>query len=238
MSTQIAQLIDRTMAWIEYDMCPKKKKNSFQDAVVIKQEQRQPLQTLLQHHASEQQQQQLNQIAPYPQHSSVAPSGSSHRNDASKAYYQTDAPVSSHAAYTALPYADQQALPDAPRTMPYHHDQTGLYYPTTTAAEDPGGHNQPESLINYGHHLGQQSPDAMWRTPWQNWTAAIADSQAQYSANALLTLGGGGAGRNTVVTPILADNGMSQMLHSRGELPMVPQPAQWPLIMFDQPAQE
>ncbi|KMQ81394.1 hypothetical protein RF55_26467 [Lasius niger] len=64
---------------------------------------------------------------------------------------------------------------------------------------------------------------------WHDWTAAIADCQERYSANALLALGN--TGRGSMTSSVLADGAVAQ---TAGEMGMVPPGNQWPLIMFDQ----
>lgn len=168
-------------------------------------------------------------------------------NDASKAYYEAHDSSSSQSTYPSLAYVDTRA-PQSTHHQPvtYQPDQAPLFYTAANAStDDPTGvASQSDPLVSYGQPLEHQTPDLMWRTSWQNWTAAIADSQARYSANALLTLGGGGgnagggAGRSSVVAPIMSDNSLTAMSHTGEELPMMPQPAQWPLIMFDPTPQQ
>lgn len=72
--------------------------------------------------------------------------------------------------------------------------------------------------------------------PWHDWTAAIADSQERYSANALLTLGGGsGAGRpgdhvegvgpSDALSAAAASLGIGLGVNSTHT-------GQWPLLLF------
>ncbi|GAB0145199.1 hypothetical protein EsHS_00005640 [Epichloe bromicola] len=261
MSTQLAELIDRTMAWIHHDMGQTRILDSSQGGLRIKQEQeseqeqeqeqeqrqrqqqQQHLQQPLPHPASEHGH--VNQAPAYSQHPNVPLVDTSHMNDASKAYYEAHNSSSSQPTYPSLAYVDTRA-PQSTHHQPvtYQPDQAQLFYTANASTDDPtvvGSQSDP--LVSYGQPLEHQTPDLMWRTSWQNWTAAIADSQARYSANALLTLGGGGggggdAGRSSVVAPVMSDNSLSAMSQTGGELPMMPQPAQWPLIMFDQTPQQ
>jgi hypothetical protein len=246
MSTQIAQLINRTMAWIEHDMPQKDMAASIHGHANIKQEhqqQQQPLQgtmSLAAHNGQQQHKHTDPFGGPSAQHPSLSSASASGEGQLAKDFYQSNSTVPT---YPPLAYIDQrgQAVPQL--TASYQHDQAGLFYPTTTqataSAQHAAGAAQADSLVGYapeaGQHLNHQSSDMMWRSSWQNWSAAIADSQERYSANALLNLGNADSSRSSDMTPMMAGNGMPQ---TGGELPMVPQPASWPLIMFDQTPQE
>ncbi|GAO13638.1 hypothetical protein UVI_02017460 [Ustilaginoidea virens] len=238
---QISQLIDRTMAWIEYDMKNKNMKHSSQGPADFKQEQSQLLQSALPQPGPGRQA--LNQSSSYPtapgQHAPISSAGSSHRDGQAEAFYQTGASNnSSQAAFTSVAYVNQQTPATAHAAVPYQHEQPGLFYPPTATTVAPAQSPLPaqhDAVVHYGQPLGQQAPDEVWRSSWQDWSAAIAESQARLSANALLTLGGGNAGRNPVIAPVMTD---SSMPHNGNQVAMVLQPAQWPLVMFEQPPQE
>ncbi|KAG5913744.1 hypothetical protein E4U42_000896 [Claviceps africana] len=241
MSTQIAELIDRTMTWIQHDMGRANHpphQPQPQGAVAIKQERTQHSQPALPHTLKNQAH--LNQATSYPQHPNMSSLNSSHVNDPSKAYCEAQTSSSSQPAYQTLAYVDTRPPQNTHhQTVAYPSGQQPVFYTTTASADHAAaGASQPNPMVSYGQPLTHEASDLIWRTSWQNWTAAIADSQTRYSADALMTLGGGGSSRGDVVAPLITDNGLSQISHGGGELPMMPQPAQWPLIMFDQTSQE
>ncbi|EFY87359.1 putative transcription factor [Metarhizium acridum CQMa 102] len=238
MSTQIAQLINRTMSWIEHDMPQKDAKNPILTHASVKQEQKLPLQGTVPLAPQEQQQNthavQFGTVA--NQNQSFPSADTSRAEELTKNFYHANITAPAHATYPSLAYMDQQTQPNPQATTSYQHNQTELYYPNTSAAAGhPGGPAQTDTLAGYsseaGQHLCHQNADIMWRSSWQNWSAAIAESQQRYGADSLMTLGDAETVRNSVITPIMTGNGMP---HTGSELPMVPQPASWPLIMFDQ----
>ncbi|KAG6038074.1 hypothetical protein E4U41_004608 [Claviceps citrina] len=236
MSTQIAELINRTMTWIQHDMGRPSHHRQPQGGVAPKPERRQDSQAALSLPIPDQGH--LNHASPYSQHhpnmSSVNPP---HVDDAPKAYYDLHGSSSSQPPYQSLAYVDTRPPQGTHhQTVAYHPSgQQPVFYTATTSADHAAaGRSSPNPMVSYGQPLAHDASDLMWRTSWQNWTAAIADSQTRYSADALLTLGGSSSGRSEGVAPLIADNNsLSQISHSGGELPMMPQPAQWPLIMFD-----
>ncbi|KFG83201.1 putative transcription factor [Metarhizium anisopliae] len=240
MSTQIAQLINRTMSWIEHDMPQKDGKNPILTHVNVKQEHTLPSQGTVP--LAPQEQQQHGHAVPFgavaPQNQSFPSADTSQAEELTKNFYHANITAPAHATYPSptLAYMDQQTQPNPQATASYQHDQTDLYYPSSNAAAGhPGDPAQTATLAGYGSEAGQhichQNSDMMWRSSWQNWSAAIAESQQRYGADSLMTLGDAETGRNSAITPIMAGNGMP---HTGGELPMVPQPTSWPLIMFDQ----
>ncbi|KAG6022983.1 hypothetical protein E4U19_002450 [Claviceps sp. Clav32 group G5] len=242
MHTQIAELIDRTMSWIQHDMGQSTNGNAHRSSrgLDVKQERpQQHSQPTMSHPMPDQGH--LNQAPSYPQHPSMSSVNSSLVNDPSKAYYETHGSSSSQPTYQSLAYVDTRPPQNTHhQTLAYQSSQQPVFYTTNTPTDHPAaGPSQSNPMVSYGQPLAHEATDLMWRTSWQNWTAAIADSQARYSADALLTLGGGGGGsRSEVVAPLIPDGGLPPIPHSGGELPMVPQPAQWPLIMFDQTPQQ
>ncbi|KAK8912435.1 Positive regulator of purine utilization [Metarhizium anisopliae] len=238
MSTQIAQLINRTMSWIEHDMPQKDGKNPILTHVNVKQEHALPSQGTVP--LAPQEQQQHGHAVPFgavaPQNQSFPSADTSQAEELTKNFYHANITAPAHATYPSLAYMDQQTQPNPQATASYQHDQTDLYYPgSNAAAGHPGDPAQTATLAGYGSEAGQhichQNSDMMWRSSWQNWSAAIAESQQRYGADSLMTLGDAETGRNSAITPIMAGSGMP---HTGGELPMVPQPTSWPLIMFDQ----
>jgi hypothetical protein len=86
-----------------------------------------------------------------------------------------------------------------------------------------GQDNWPSQPHLMGHNPGSANP-------WHDWTAAIADSQDRYSANALLTLGSGrpgDVGAGGVVDHI--GQGESMGVGNVGNS----HSGQWPLLLFD-----
>ncbi|KAG5982555.1 hypothetical protein E4U55_001742 [Claviceps digitariae] len=251
MSTQISELIDRTMSWIQHDMGQasnhhhlhhhhhhhqqqqQQQQQQPQGGLAIKQERTQHSQPILQRTLPDQGH--LNQAPSYSQHPNMSSVNSSHVNHPSKAYCEAHTSSSSQPTYQSLAYVDTRPPQNTHhQTVAYQSGQQPVFYTTSTSTDHPSaGASQPNPMDGYGQPLTHEASDLMWRTSWQNWTAAIADSQARYSADALLTLGGSGSSRGEVVAPLITDNSLSQISHSGGELPMMPQPAQWPLVMFD-----
>lgn len=151
------------------------------------------------------------QMAAYPEQSAVNPADSGHIG------YDPD--DTSHYLFTAT----------AAATMA---QQGGVAHQQSTTAQNP--------LVAFASQATQHvSSDDGWRTqqvmasggnPWNVWTAAIADSQDRYSANALLTLGGTphrglgpGGHPDTSATDLNAGVSLGQ-----GD----PHPSQWPLLVF------
>lgn len=200
------------------------------------------------------QQQPAGQAQGYSTAQHVPPAVASQEQEPTKSYYQQDnnnnnnnnTASSAHASYPSLAYIDHARHSNAapPQPTAYHQEQSAMFYPASSAAAGVQ-HHAPASAeamavfaSQAGQHLATQAPaDMMWaRNPWHSWTAAIADTQDRYSANALLTLGAGGgggagAGRGQVITPIMTDEGIP--LQPGPDMTMVTHASQWPLTMFD-----
>lgn len=216
----------------------------IQASVSIKQEQQQPMQSMQAAIPPAPQEQPLNQTTAHlrnatNQHPSLPAASTSQAEELTKPFYQANDTPAAHATYPSLAYVDQS---NPQSNASYQHNQAGLFYPTTTTAATtghPAGPVQADPLISYapgaGQHLHHQTPGMVWGSPWQNWSAAIADSQERYSATALMALGTSDGSRNSVITPIMTGDGMPP---TGGELSMVPGPSSWPLTMFDQTPQE
>lgn len=74
--------------------------------------------------------------------------------------------------------------------------------------------------------------DYMWQgrgTTWQDWAAAVQDSEERYSANTLLTLGAGPQRSHTMDSSLMMD---ASLQNHNGEVPNE-QGSQWPMVMFD-----
>ena len=93
-------------------------------------------------------------------------------------------------------------------------------------------------------------------TTWQDWTAAVVDSQARYSANALMSVGGSGSQRaahsesmgesmpaGDLGIPVnVGVNGVSSVNNVNGvngaagsSVPTTSANMQWPLLLFSDP---
>jgi hypothetical protein len=171
---------------------------------------------------------------PEPQgHSPAQAMPQQHQHDGT---YYGGHDLNGHESYTTLPYNGHHQNNGGP---PTYGSETGIYYASqgqepTTPLPGPGHDVQPNPLMSFASHATHQVDPAeqlMWQrsgvNAWQEWTAAIADSQDRYGAGALLTLGSAAAAGAPPVprTPIgVMENGQSTS-HDMT--------TQWPLIMFD-----
>lgn len=222
-SSQIGEIVDRTIGWIEHDMRRMEAKNSpAPPTTAIKQEDQLSTAT----------------VAYQPGHGGEGvPNGASagRREAPPKGYYQEPG-LNGQAQCSPMAYEDQ---PQGSAVAPAYQSEQGMFYNAAPApAVVPSSSAQPSPMATFvsqpPQHVATQAPtDMMWQAgsgnTWHDWTAAIADCQERYSANALLALGG--TGRGSLTTPsVLSDGAVGQ---TGGDMGMVPPGAQWPLIMFD-----
>ncbi|KAL2022114.1 hypothetical protein VTK56DRAFT_6158 [Thermocarpiscus australiensis] len=113
--------------------------------------------------------------------------------------------------------------------------------PNATGEQDASAQNPLIAFASQAtQHVAGQSADS-WSSPtqlmshntsptntWHDWTAAIADIQDRYSANALLTLGAARPG--DVVAGAVVDHHVNQ---SHGDAVGTSHAGQWPLLLFN-----
>lgn len=151
--------------------------------------------------------------------------------------YYNNHGLNGHETYPPLAYNDQHQSNNA-GAQAYGTD-SGLYYTSqnqhaATAVPGSGHDVQANPLIAFAsqatHQVDPAAEQLMWQrsgaNAWQEWTAAIADSQDRYGAGALLTLGGA-----TTAAPV-SRNSMPSM-ENGGQSATHDLTAQWPLVMFD-----
>jgi hypothetical protein len=183
--------------------------------------------------------------APHEPRSDAGPNGGT--------YYDATTGTSSSSYPPAIGYTDQPG-PAAPQTngsgvgAPYESADSSQYLyaqaPAVSSASVPSVSPvdqptpSPNPLIAFASHATQHvagQTGEEWRphtqllphnagNTWQEWTAAIADRQDRYSANALLTLGSsrpGDLGANT-----------DHVNQGDGLATANPHAGQWPLLLF------
>ncbi|KAJ3493430.1 hypothetical protein NLG97_g4733 [Lecanicillium saksenae] len=171
----------------------------------------------------------------------VSEAMSATNNDASNKGYYTEQPVAAQQNYQPMAYgaAQQQTLSHAG----YHPDPSMMYNNTATNVAPIADTSVAENpLIAFASQATQHMPphteaDYLWsgRNTWQDWTAAIADTNDRYSANALLTLGSGAMQHQTdpqMDSSFIINHGNS--MSQQGGMHPSAQPGQtWPIMMFD-----
>lgn len=221
-SNEISVIIERTISWIEHDQ---KQKDSSSLPPAIKTEpstaEASPF-----------------QLTSQPQ--AVQALAASADEAATKAFYSDAENQNGTTPYPSLAYTEQP--PSANTMASTSNFEVNNGYSYTPAATQPtnGDDNTAETnpLIAFASQATQHVADPagsaaaaelLWRqsasqgNTWHDWTAAMADSQDRYSANALLTLGG--ASRDpTAVTEAATAADMASVTAPVG---------QWPLIIFD-----
>ena len=143
--------------------------------------------------------------------------------------------------YSHLAYADQSSVPTTNGTSNLQaydaNDSTQYLYAATAAAAAAasvaGGAHQAatnplvafasQASQHVSNHTGDDWARAMTgQNTWHDWTAAMADSQDRYSANALLTLGSGQRSDGTTDLGVGADGTVTATNHA----------GQWPMLIF------
>ncbi|UQC87578.1 uncharacterized protein CLUP02_13095 [Colletotrichum lupini] len=221
-SDEISVIIERTISWIEHDQ---KQKDSSSLAPAIKTEpstaEASPFQLTSQPQAAQ----------------ALAASAD---EAATKAFYADAENQNGTTPYPSLAYTEQPPSTNTMASTSNFEVNNGYAY--TPAATQPtnGEDNTAETnpLIAFASQATQHVADPagsaaaaelLWRqsasqgNTWHDWTAAMADSQDRYSANALLTLGGGSRDPTSVTEAATAAD-MASVTAPVG---------QWPLIIFD-----
>ncbi|KAF6843707.1 transcription factor [Colletotrichum musicola] len=218
-SNEIHLIMERTISWIEHDS---KQKDSTALTQTIKPD---PADSS------------PFQLAAQPQAPQNMTGNSA--DTAAKSFYSDSANQNDSTPYPSLAYAEQPSSNSLATTAAFEANNSYSYTPGVQA---PGGtdENSAETnpLIAFASQATQHVADPsgtaaaaelLWRqsashgNTWHDWTAAMADSQDRYSANALLTLGGG-----------TRDPGAVTEAATVAEMAAVTAPVgQWPLLLFD-----
>lgn len=170
----------------------------------------------------------------------VGDAGAANTNVSNKGYYP-EQPIAAQHNYQPMAYsaAHQQNMNPAG----YQADPSMLYNNPATNVAPLADASVPESpLVAFASQATQHMPphteaDYLWpnRNPWQDWTAAIADTNDRYSANALLTVGGGAMQHQNnqhMDSSFIVSH--SNSMGQQGGIHPSAQPAQtWPVMMFD-----
>lgn len=163
--------------------------------------------------------------------------------DAPNKGYYPEQPIAAQQNYQAMAYTAAQ--PQSMSSAGYSAGASMLYNnPAANVApmaESPVSENP---LVAFASQATQHMPpnnEAMyiWNgrgNTWQDWTAAIADTNDRYSADALLTLGGGAMhhqGDQPMDSSFIIGQGNS-LGQQGGGMHQAAQPGQtWPIMMFD-----
>ncbi|KAH7156760.1 hypothetical protein EDB81DRAFT_685443 [Dactylonectria macrodidyma] len=247
-STEIGQIIDRTIEWIEHDMMNKGRKPSLPtpaSSTEVKQEQAQ-LSTYQVPEAppSSTTPTNINNTAPAPAPAPEASNGTSQSDVPSKGFYQEPS-MNGQTSYPPIAY-DEQAQASIPSTT-YEGETTMYFNPTPQVAAGAAAVSsvrdvsatQSNPLIAFApqatqHVAAQPQADMLWQgsgNTWHDWASALADSQERYSATALLNLGGG-VPRDSAVSGVPETAGLVT-----NNMNGVQPGASWPLMFFDNVAQ-
>ncbi|TDZ39948.1 Transcriptional activator protein acu-15 [Colletotrichum trifolii] len=218
-SNEISLIIERTLSWIEHDSKHKDSTNS----PVIKPDpaDSSPFQL----------------AAQPPSTQSLAATAA---ETAAKAFYAEPASQNGSTPYPSLAYAEQPASNSIANASGFEANNGYSYTPgvqPATGSDENSAETNP--LIAFASQATQHvsvpagtaaAAELLWRqsasqgTTWHDWTAAIADSQDRYSANALLTLGGS------------RDTGVSEATTVADMAAVAAPVGQWPLLIFDSTA--
>lgn len=181
-----------------------------------------------------------------PQATAQAPAGgvvSSTNADASNKGYYTEQPMATQQNYQPMAYGASHPQNMGPGG--YQGDASMLYNSAASNVAPMADSSVPENpLIAFASQATQPMPPNadsvyMWNgsgNGWHDWTAAIADTNDRYSANALLTLGGGAMRHQSdqsMDSSFIMNHGNS-LAQQGGDIPQAPQAGQtWPIMMFD-----
>lgn len=156
-----------------------------------------------------------------------------------KTFYADSGNQNGSTPYPSLAYAEQPSSNSLATTAAFEANNSYSYTPGVQATAGTGDNSaETNPLIAFASQATQHVADPtgtaaaaelLWRqsashgNTWHDWTAAMADSQDRYSANALLTLGGGSR-----------DPGGVSEAATAAEMAAVTAPVgQWPLLLFD-----
>ncbi len=146
--------------------------------------------------------------------------------------------MSGHAAYPAMTYGDAQQASVA--HAGYQADPPMYFDAGGRAVSVPDTSVQANPLMAFAAQATQPMPphsaaDYMWQgrgNTWQDWAAAIQESEDRHSANALLTLGAGAGHRmHAMDSSMMMDNSLQH--HHGGDGSGGGQGGSWPLLIFD-----
>ncbi|KAI8235222.1 Activator of stress protein 1 [Colletotrichum sp. SAR 10_86] len=220
-SNEINLIIERTISWIEHDS--KQKEGSLPQTIKPDPADSSPF-----------------QLSAQPQ--STQALAASAAETAAKAFYAESANQNGNTPYPSLAYAEQPGNNSLAANAAFEANNAYSYTPAvqaTGAADETSAETNP--LIAFASQATQHVADPtgsaaaaelLWRqsasqgNTWHDWTAAMADSQDRYSANALLTLGGGPRDPNAVSEAATVAEMAAVTAAPVG---------QWPLLLFDGP---
>ncbi|KAI1768143.1 fungal-specific transcription factor domain-containing protein [Hypoxylon sp. FL1150] len=245
----VSSIIDRTIAWIEYDRLQKANESVSTNQLsqdMLKQSPHSPPYATVPT---------TSHPTPNQTDAEAVNNQASHVIASRNNYYTEAAPESG--TYPPLTYAE--STPHSANAITYDPDNAFLYAqaqgPVTVAQVQVQAHAQAQAQAQ-AHAQAQQvqaadhnplttfatqatqmtQPDLMWRqqtsggNTWQDWTAAIVDNQDRYSASALMSLGGSGPRPGGTVDSGAADGmGMGVGMPNSAATTAT---MQWPLLLF------
>ncbi|KAF4341792.1 transcriptional activator acu-15 [Fusarium beomiforme] len=216
-ATEIGNIIDRTIAWIDHDMRNEETKSA------------QPSIT------PEVKQEQLSQASSYPTSQVTTAATSAPGEVPSTKSYFPESGLNGQTPYHTLSYSEHsQNNMAAPG-----YDTGAMFYDTAAQAAVAATTSAlPSSVAQVNQMLAfsqppqvPPQPEMLWQSrgnTWHDWTEAITDTQDRFSASTLLTLGGStrdaSTGAGVTSSP------------SANDINSIQQGGQWPLIIFDQVA--
>ncbi|KAK2778815.1 transcription factor [Colletotrichum kahawae] len=221
-SNEINLIIERTISWIEHDS--KQKEASLPQTIKPDPaDYSSPF-----------------QLSAQPQ--STQALAASAAETAAKVFYAESTNQNGNTPYPSLAYAEQPGNNNLAANAAFEANNAYSYTPAVQAtggADETSAETNP--LIAFASQATQHVADPtgsaaaaelLWRqsasqgNTWHDWTAAMADSQDRYSANALLTLGGGPRDPNAVSEAATVAEMAAVTAAPVG---------QWPLLLFDGP---
>ncbi|KAH8734328.1 hypothetical protein BGZ61DRAFT_442398 [Ilyonectria robusta] len=226
-STEIGQIIDRTIEWIEHDMRKGSKPPLPTPAPSTEVKSEQPPTY------------QVPEVAVPPTVPAPTPNGTTQPEVPPKGFYQ-EPNMNGQTPYTPIAFGEQAQTTIPPST--YEAEAAAMFFnqsaqagaaAVVTAVQDVSA-TQSNPLIAFAsqatQHVADQPPaEMLWQSrgnTWHDWTAALADTQERYSATALLTLGGGP--RDPVAVSGVQDApGLATNMNG------VQPGGSWPLMLFD-----
>ncbi|KAL2261944.1 hypothetical protein VTK26DRAFT_2952 [Humicola hyalothermophila] len=245
LATDVGAIIQRTVRWIEQDMG--RKLDSPSGQAPVKQEPPSQYQQV----SNQPKQQPNNAVTPTNASANSNEQRNAGTTNGTE-YYDSGVPAST-ASYPALNYTDQASADSTQHNgnvASGSGDGTQYLYaaaPAVTTATTPNVTTAADAaqnpLIAFAsqatQHVAGQAAAENWSSQthlmaahnaaastntWHDWTAAIADSQDRYSANALLTLGSGRPGE-------VGTAGVVDHVH-QGDAMGTSHTGQWPLLLF------
>ncbi|TQV94056.1 C6 transcription factor FacB [Cordyceps javanica] len=258
---EIRPIMERTLGWIRHDMDNKEEdktatstkstsgkgkllpkshtKGQHRSESITRKQPHKPIQphTEGSSHAISQASQQAQ-----PQAASANEAVSVADADASNKGYYSDQSMATTQSYQPLSYGAAHQQDMSPSG--YQADASMLYSnPTSTVASMADSSVPTNPLIAFApqatpHMPANTEAGYMWNgsgNTWQNWTAAIADTDERYSANSLLL--GGGVVQHQTAQPLdssfIINHGASLGQQGGGMPPPAQSGQTWPIMMFD-----